>query len=148
MNIIQKIRTILNEFPKISEVCNELHVDFTEPNPESYGLSSLGDKLLKEDITGGQQRQHNFMLYSVFSGINDYERLLNSEILLELTQWLENQKGADIEYSIENSIRKGIITKITAENGMIYSVPQENETGGLMYQLQISIEYKIESEEL
>lgn len=148
MNIIEKIRNILNKFPKISEVCNEIHVDFAEPNPKSYGLSSLGDKLISEDITGGQQRQHNFMLYSVFSGINDYERLLNSEILLELTQWLELQTGSEIEYNIENTLKKGIITKISAENGMIYSVPQENEINGLMYQLQINVEYKIESEEL
>lgn len=148
MNVIEKLRSILNGFPKISEVCNEIHVDFAEPNPESYGLSSLGDKLISEDITGSQQRQHNFMLYSVFSGINDYERLLNSEILLELTNWLELQSGSEIEYNIENTHKKGIITKIIAENGMIYSVPQENEIGGLMYQLQINVEYKIESEEL
>ena len=147
MNIIEKIRDILVKFPKISEVCNEIHVDFTDPEPTSYGLSSIGDTLLNENVLGGQKRQHNFMLYSTFSGINDYERLGNSGILLELTQWLESQTGALLNFKAGNKIRNGKITKISADNGMLYSVPQENEICGLRYQLQITAEYEIESED-
>lgn len=147
MNIIEKIRDILTEFPGISQVCNEIHVDFADPEPTSYGLSSTGDSLISEDVLGGQKRQHNFMLYSTFSGINDYERLGNSGILLQLTQWLESQTGAVINFKIENKIRTGKITKISADNGMLYSVPQENEICGLRYQLQIIAEYEIESED-
>ena len=78
INIIETVRDILENFPKISEVCNEIHIDFADPEPTSYGLTSTGDSLIKEDILGNQTRQHTFMLYSTFSGINDYERLLNS----------------------------------------------------------------------
>ncbi|MDE6500473.1 MAG: hypothetical protein K2L10_00070 [Ruminococcus sp.] len=129
MNIIEKIRDILQNFPKISEVCNTVHVDFTDPEPTSYGLSSVGDSLVKSDILGGQIRQHNFFLYSTFSSISDYERLENSSTLLELAQWLENQTDETI-------------IKITAENGQLFAVPQENELDGWQYQLQIVVHYK------
>ena len=129
MNIIEKIRDILQNFPKISEVCNTVHVDFTDPEPTSYGLSSVGDSFVKSDILGGQIRQHNFFLYSTFSSISDYERLENSSTLLELAQWLENQTDETI-------------IKITAENGQLFAVPQENELDGWQYQLQIVVHYK------
>lgn len=130
MNIIQKFRETLHNYPDISEVCNAVHVDFTDPEPSSYGLSSVGDILVKEDIMGGQIRQHNFFLYSTFSSINDYERLENSCILLNLAQWLEKQTD-------------GNIIKITAENGQLFAVPQENELDGWQYQLQITVHYKV-----
>lgn len=130
MNIIEKIRKILQTFPKILEVCNTVHVDFTDPAPTSYGLSSVGDSLIKSDILGGQIRQHNFFLYSTFSSINDYERLENSSVLLELSQWLESQTDDEI-------------IKITAENGQLFAIPQENELDGWQYQLQVIVWYKL-----
>ncbi|MDE6781160.1 MAG: hypothetical protein K2J40_06860 [Ruminococcus sp.] len=130
MNIIEKVRDILQNFPEILKVCNAVHVDFTDPEPTSYGLSSVGDSLVKSDISGGQIRQHNFFLYSTFSSINDYERLENSSVLLNLAQWLESQTDEEI-------------IKITAENGQLFTVPQENELDGWQYQLQIVVHYRI-----
>lgn len=143
MNIIDKMIEILESFPKISTVCNEIHIDFADPEPTSYGLSSTGDSLIKEDILGNQTRQHSFILYSTFSGINDFERQENSTALLELSVWLKNQIGAEIETEINGEIHKGIITKISAENGMLYAVPQENTADGMQYQLQITAQYTV-----
>lgn len=147
MNIIERVREILQRFPKISEVCNEIHVDFADPEPTSYGLSSTGDSLIKEDVLGNQTRQHSFMLYSTFSGINDFERQENSSALLELANWLPRQIGKEVETEIDGKVHKGKITKISAENGMLYAVPQENEIDGMQYQLQIIVNYTLESEE-
>jgi hypothetical protein len=144
VNIIEQIRNILQSFPKIGEVCGGIHIDFSDPNPTSYGLSSLGDKLVSEDILGGQKRQHSFMLYSTFSGINDYERLGNSGAVLELGNWLSRQIGGEVDTEIDGEIYHGEITKITAENGMLYAVPQENTQDGIRYQLQIIAEYTAE----
>lgn len=144
MNIIEKVRDILQSFPKISEICSEIHVDFADPEPTSYGLSSIGDSLVREDILGNQVRQHTFILYSTFSAYNDYERLNNSTALLELSHWLESQKDSEIETNIGGKTFAGIITKLTAENGMLYSVPQENLVNGVQYQLQIIAEYTVE----
>ena len=143
MNIIERMIEILERFPKISTVCNEIHIDFACPEPTSYGLSSTGDSLIKEDILGNQTRQHSFLLYSTFSGINDFERQENSTALLELAVWLKNQAGAEIETEIDGNILNGEITKITAENGMLYAVPQENNIDGMQYQLQITVQYTV-----
>ena len=97
MNIIEKVRAILESFPKISEVCNSIHIDFADPEPTSYGLSSTGDQLISEDILGNQRRQHSFLLYSTYSSINDYERLNNSTALTELCVWLKEQTGEEVE---------------------------------------------------
>ena len=143
MNIIECMKNILQTFPKISTVCNEIHIDFADPEPTSYGLSSTGDSLIKEDILGNQTRQHSFILYSTFSGINDFERQENSTALLELSVWLKNQIGTEIETETEGETHKGIITKISAENGMLYAVPQENTADGMQYQLQITAQYTV-----
>lgn len=144
MNIIECVKSILQTFPKISTVCNEIHIDFADPKPTSYGLSSTGDSLIKEDILGNQTRQHTFILYSTFSGINDFERQENSTALLELSVWLKSQIGAEVETEIDGEIRTGTITKISAENGMLYAVPQENTADGMQYQLQIIAQYTVE----
>lgn len=144
INIIETVRDILENFPKISEVCNEIHIDFADPEPTSYGLTSTGDSLIKEDILGNQTRQHTFMLYSTFSGINDYERLLNSSVLTELSQWLSIKRGDEVLSQVGDDIHRGELLSIKTENGMLYGVPQENATDGILYQLQIVAEYTIE----
>lgn len=144
MNIIEKMQEILQSFPKIADVCHEIHVDFTEPHPDSYGLSSMGDTLLLEDILGNQIRQHSFMLYTVYSGMNDYERLHNSSALLELSQWLHSQTGGEVVSLIDGMECAGTITSIAADNGMLYAIPQENYVDGVQYQLQITVTYTAE----
>lgn len=137
MNIIETVRGILESFPKIAEVVGEVHIDFADPSPTSYGLSSVGDTLLHEDVLGNQFRQHTFMLYSTFSSINDYERLANSSVLLELSLWLKDQTGAQV--TSLNGV--GELTRLAAENGMLIAVPEENLADGVQYQLQIIAEY-------
>lgn len=144
MNIIEKMIEILESFPKIATVCNEIHIDLADPEPTSYGLSSTGDSLLKEDILGGQTRQHSFLLYSTFSGINDFERQENTSAVTELSLWLERQTGGAVATEINGEIHRGEIIKITAENGMLYAVPQENNMDGMQYQLQIIVQYTAE----
>ncbi len=143
MNIIEKMREILQSFDKISQVCNEIHIDFADPEPTSYGLDPIGDELISEDILGCQKRQHNFMLYATYSGINDYERMANSGALLELTHWLHNQIGAEITSTIDGVEFSGEITKITANNAMLYQIPQENTADGLQYQMGIQVQYSV-----
>ena len=145
MDIIEKVRGLLQSFPRIAEVCNTIHVDFADPDPTSYGLSSTGDTKLSEDILGNQVRQHSFMLYSTFSGMNDYERLSNSQALLELSQWLEKQIDGEVITTVDGVAYSGVITNLKAENGMLYSVPQENTADGVQYQLQIIAEYTVET---
>lgn len=134
MNIIETVRKILTDYPQISAVCNAVHIDFTDNAPNSYGLSSVDDKLITEDILGNERRQHTFLLYATFSSINDYERLQNSNALLELNYYLAAQSDIAID--------GGMLRKIEAGNGMLYDVPAESLVTGYQYQMQIVAEYE------
>lgn len=149
MNIIELVKQILTDYPKISEFTNEINVDFTEDTPTNFGLSSVGDKIIKEDILGNQIRQHNFVLYAVNQSFTDYDRLTNSTFLLDLTYWLEKYKQEDlIEVTINDKVVHGKLLGLSSANAMLYSVPTGDINDGVMYQIQIYAKYKLESEEL
>lgn len=144
MNIIELVKDILLDFPKISAVCNDIHVDFNSDTPTDYGLSSTGDTLVSEDVIGGQIRQHNLILYAVYQSLNDYDRLINSGTLLELQMWLEhNANEQAVSITAGTTTYTGKLTKLTCANGMIYNIPNENTNDAVQYQLQISAQYSI-----
>lgn len=134
MNIIEKVKEILKEYPKISEFVNDIHIDFTDSESKSYGLSSIGDTLLKKDILDNQIRQHNFVLYARAEAYEDFDRLQNSNFLLELNYWLEKQKNIEID--------GGKIISLSSANGMLYEIPNSDLNNGVLYQLQIYAEYE------
>ena len=142
MNIIEKMRETLTNYEGISQFTNEVHVDFTDENAIDYGLSSTGDSLMEEDILGNQIRQHNFVLYARKEAFEDYNRLANSNWLLDLNYWLESQKGQEITAGNKT----GKITKLWSANGMLYEIPNGDINNGVLYQLQIYAEYEIKGE--
>lgn len=148
MNIIETISSLLLEFPKINEVCNDIHIDFTDNEATNYGISFVNDVKLSSDILGNQSRQSSFILYAVYQSINDYDRLNNSGVLYELQMYLENvANGQPITTLIDDKEYMGKLKKINCSNGMLFDIPLENETCAWRYQLQISAQYAIESEE-
>ena len=150
MTIIDFMREKLTEYPKISEflVSDDIHIDFTEPAAVNYGLSSSGDSLLKEDILGNQIRQHNFVMYAVGQSFTDYNRIANSNFLLELAYWLERLPEQDgLAVSVDGKEVTGTFMKATTANGMSMGWMGETVNDGCMYQIQIYAQYKIESEE-
>ncbi len=50
MNVIETVRKVLSDFSGISKI----YIDFTESVPDSFGLSSIGDTLIKTNILGNQ----------------------------------------------------------------------------------------------
>lgn len=148
MNIIEFVKEVLTSYPKIQEFTNNIYVDFTDDSPTNFGISSLGDALVKEDILGNQIRQHNFVLYAVNQSFTDYDRLLNSTFLLELSYWLERYRS-DVELSatINNKTYKGMLKSLSSANGMMYQVINEDMNNGVMYQIQIYAQYTVESED-
>ena len=143
MNILEKVKEILTEYPKMSEFCNGIHTDFTENKPGNFGLYPNGDAILKTDILGGQKRKHSFVLYANNQSFNDFERIANSTFLLELAYWLETVKNVPITVTIGNEEREGIITKMSSANGMMFAAPTGDINDGVTYQLQIYAEYKV-----
>ena len=149
MTIIDFMRQKLTEYPKISEFLTDcdIHVDFTEPD-SSYGLSSNGDSLVKEDMLGNQTPRHNFAMYAVAPSFTDYCRLVNSNFLLELGYWLEQlpEEGGLIA-NIGNQELEARFLKATTSNAMAMQPMGETVNDGILYQIQIQVTYKIESEE-
>ena len=147
MNIIELVKRILTDYPKISEFTNEINVDFTEDTPTNFGLSSTGDQLIREDILGNQVRQHNFVLYALNQSYTNYDRLANSTFLLDLTYWLEQYKQEDpIEVTINDKTVSGKLLKLSSANAMLYMVPTGDINDGVTYQIQIYARYYLESE--
>lgn len=150
MTIIDFMRQKLTEYPKISEflVDGDIHVDFTEPG-SGYGLSSNGDSLVKEDLVGNQIRQHNFAMYAVAPSFTDYCRIANSNFLLELGYWLEHLPEEDgIQVKIDGQDLRGRFLKAFPSNAMAMQPMGESVNDGILYQIQIQVTYKIESEDL
>jgi hydroxylamine reductase (hybrid-cluster protein) len=144
MNIIELVKDVVMGFPNISD----LHIDYTESDPDNYGLYPTGDQLLKEDVLGNQTRQHNFVLYAIFQSLNDYERIANSTFLLDLAYWLEKAaKNQSIEVTINEHTVNGTLKKLSSANGMLYGYQEGTLSGPVTYQLQIYAQYHLESEE-
>ena len=139
MNVIEKMKELLESFPKISEVT----VDHSDGNIGSYSLSPTGDVLISEDILGNQKRTHTFLLSAYYSAFNDYERISSSGVLLELAVWLSMQQDIPVETQYGDISYPGEITKIRTANGMLYAVPNENNIDAYVYQLTISAEYTV-----
>ena len=147
MNIIELVKRILTDYPKISEFTNEINVDFTEDTPTNFGLSSTGDQLIREDILGNQIRQHNFVLYALNQSYTNYDRLANSTFLLDLAYWLEQYKQEDpIEVTINDKTVSGKLLGLSSANAMLYMVPTGDINDGVTYQIQIYARYYLESE--
>lgn len=149
MTIIDFMRRKLTEYPKISEFIGngEIHIDFTAPDPVNYGLSSTGDQLLKEDVLGNQLRRHNFELRAVGQSFTDYCRLANSNFLLELGYYLEHLPEQDgITVRVGDEELTGRFIKATTANAMNMGLMGETLNDGVMYQLQIQAQYRVESE--
>lgn len=143
MNILEKVKEILTEYPKMSEFCNGIHTDFTENKPGNFGLYPNGDTVLKTDILGGQKRKHSFVLYANNQSFNDFERIANSTFLLELAYWLETVKNVPMTVTVGAEEREGTITKLSSANGMMFAAPTGDINDGVTYQLQIYAEYKV-----
>lgn len=149
MNIIELVKQVLSDFPQISALNKGINVDFNDTDSGCCGLYPTGDQLLKEDILGNQDRQHNFVLYAVFDGLNEYQRMANSTFLLDLAYWLDQAaQNQSIEVTISNKTVTGMLTKLSSANGMLYGYQEGTLTGPVTYQLQIYAQYHLESEVL
>jgi hypothetical protein len=149
MNIIELVKQVVTDFPQIASLNYGVNVDFTEEGTGHCGIYPTGDQLIKEDIMGNQDRQHNFVLYANFDGFVDYDRLANSTFLLDLNYWLERAaNNQPIEVTINEQIVSGRLTKLSSANGMLYGYQEGTTSGPVTYQLQIYAQYHLESEVL
>ena len=96
LNVIEAAAELLNNYEKIKEFSRGIHIDQTDEMIKGVGIYMNGDTKVKEDVLGNQKRQINFYLYSVNKSTSDFERLQNSNFLLELGYYLDKQKDIKI----------------------------------------------------
>ena len=87
---------------------------------------------------------HSFLLYAVFSGINDYERIENSTTLTELAVWLSTRSGDTVTTVVGSDSCTGELQSIDAGNGRLYAVEEDNTITGMRYQMTIEAQYTVE----
>jgi hypothetical protein len=143
MNIIEVVKNILNGYSEISKFTNGIHVDFTDPEPTNFGLSSLGETLIKKDVLGNKKKQHNFVLYARNQAYTDFDRLSNSTFLLDLGNYLDTVKGQEVITNVNGVEKKGELIEMSSANGMLFEIPTGNINDGVTYQLQIYAQYSI-----
>ena len=87
-------------------------------------------------------------MYAVGQSFTDYNRIANSNFLLELSYWLEDlPEEGGIEVNIGEKARVAVFLRATTANAMSMGLMGETIDQGVMYQLQIQARYKVESEE-
>ena len=86
-------------------------------------------------------------MYAVSQSYTDYNRLANSNFLYELSYWLEHLHEEPVTFEVGGEEKRGIFLKATTANAMSVGLVGETINDGVMYQLQIYAEYKLESEE-
>lgn len=146
MNVIEVMRQVLTDYPNISDfISDEIHIDFNEEKDHNYGLSSTNDSLLKKDILGNQTRTNNMVLYATNQSANDYDRLQNSTLLLDLGYYLGTVKGQKVTAVINGVEMLGSITSVSIANAMAWGKSEDGQY--ITYQLQIKVNYTLESEE-
>ena len=141
MNIVELIKEAISDFPDIKKV----HVDFLENVVDTFGVSSMGDQNIRYDILGNETRRHQMMFYAMFSSVNDFERISNSGILLQLQYYLEHYPDEQ-KITASDGIREfeGYLKNIRCSNGQVFTIPDGTMMGAVQYNLQISAEYYVE----
>ncbi len=141
MNIIEAVKNIVADYEHISDFSGGIDIDFTKESSGNMGLFPTGDSLIKKDILGNETRRHNFQLMATADSFNDFDRLNNSSWLLSFTYYLNRIRNFIID---EDDEKRVYITGITPSNAMLYGYLNPDAQDGVVYQLQISAEYKTE----
>ncbi len=140
MAIITKVRNWLATCPLLDQFADGQHIDWTDETAGNYGIAPTGcsDVDVKEDIIGNitKTKQYNVVLYARDWTIDDVARLENTEFLDEFADWVEEQvrTGAAPIFGDDPDLER-----ITAQNGMLYQMDPDGQTG--LYQIQINITY-------
>lgn len=126
-----------------NETTMENHFDYMDQKPTKNGLFSNGTTLLREDIEGNKKYVANLVLMSGLYAFQDYDRIMNSDYITRLTYSLSEIKNVEITEIVNGEAKAGIITGASGSNGMLYSIPTGDINDGVVYQIQIQVNYTI-----
>lgn len=135
---IEKMRDFILTCPFIKDFTNGILIDWH--TQDKFGLMPVGQSTIsrEEDIMGNivAHKQYNFSLYAQNFTVEDVIRIETIGFLDRFSEWIEEEsvKGNAPVFGDNPDIEE-----ITAQNGMLYQLYENGESG--RYQLQISVTF-------
>lgn len=145
MNIIETVRKILTDCSLMDQF-NGVHIDYTDSTPGDCGLIPQGARLLGGDVCGNEKYLITFQLQSGLHAYEDADRLSNSNFLLELGYYLDHIMDIETVEKVNGSEKNAVITKMRCNNALMFFAPSGDINDGVVYQLQIEVNYTIKEE--
>jgi|LAHS01.1.fsa_nt_gb hypothetical protein len=145
MNVTETVKQIITDCPLMDEFNNGVHIDYTEAKDNEAGMFPIGPTKIGEDLIGNEKYKMTYQFYAGLCAYEDAERLSNSDFLTKLTYYLNKQKDIAIIETVDSQDRAGTIKKIDAANALVFDVPTGDINDGVRYQLQLSVNYIIKS---
>ncbi|MEZ3495950.1 MAG: hypothetical protein K1V97_00010 [Lachnospiraceae bacterium] len=140
MSKIQKFREFIQSCPLMDDFA-EIHIDWTDANAGSIGIMPTGESIVGriQDVCGNVtlRKQYNVSIYAMEFTIDDVVRLETSGWLEDFTEWIEEQSA---KHTIPVFGDNPDVEYMTAQNGMLFYISDNNRTG--RYQIQIQCFYE------
>lgn len=129
----EHIKNYIGGCPLLDEISlKNRHIDWTEDNPENYGIFPAGDdEVGPAYINGDEEREYSFAFYVRKVTDTDEERLRNSGFVERLQEWLNTHPPALPEGCTLVSVR--------AVNAMLLELNKAGTRG--TYQVQCAVRY-------
>lgn len=149
MNVTETIKQILSECIIMDSFNDGIHIDYTDSETKDIGMYPVGPTKSGEDIIGNTKYNIKFEIYSKLTAYEDYERLKNSNFLTMLTYYLNKKRHISVTEKVitddlqEEMEIQGEILSIDAGNALLFSLPTGDINDGVMYQLQLTVAYKL-----
>lgn len=140
MSILETMRQWLSTCPYLDTFSGG-HIDWTDNSALDYGIMPTGSVTIRteEDVLGNRivYKQYNLALYARGWTVDDVVRLENSTFLEDLADWVEEQQMSGLTPKFGDDPDS---EEITAQNGMLYQLDPNGQTG--LYQIQIAVTYE------
>lgn len=136
MSIISAMKEYIQTCDFLDELAS-VHIDLMDDTAEGYGLSQVGDIVVKRYVNGAELRRANFGLYVKGYTFDDVKRLENTAFCERFIFWLaDNELKGDFP-----ALDSGFMpTNISAENGMLFDISENGDIG--TYVIQIHLIYR------
>ncbi len=131
--------------PLLDKFTGGQHIDWTDERAGNYGIMPTGCAVTRtvRDICGGVTRykQYNLSIYARDWTVDDVVRLENTAFLDEFQEWVEDQQTAGLTPKFGDEPDE---EEITAQNGMLFQLSEDGQTG--LYQIQLTVTYVTKQE--
>lgn len=137
MSNLEVLRQVIADCPAISLLTDDIHIDWTNSQADSYGIMPTGrtENIIAKYIDGSKRVgiQEDYSLYIRKYTLDDFSRLESSNFNMSLQEYL-------VDISLDNF--SGENKQISANNGSMFEIDEDSASG--LYLIQINLTYEKE----